>query len=32
LKSNRERLLMNWGLLSGGHPTIAGMVLIGRDL
>jgi ATP-dependent DNA helicase RecG len=31
LKSNRERLLMNWRLLSGGHPTIAGNVLFGRE-
>jgi len=31
LKSNREQLLMNWGLLSGGHPTIAGNVLFGRE-
>ncbi|MGH8064258.1 MAG: RNA-binding domain-containing protein [Candidatus Entotheonellia bacterium] len=31
LKSKRERLLMNWGLLSGGHPTIAGIILFGRD-
>ena len=31
LKSNRERLLMNWGLLSGGHPTIAGIILFGRE-
>lgn len=31
LKSNRERLLMNWGLLSGGHPTISGIVLLGRE-
>jgi ATP-dependent DNA helicase RecG len=31
LKGNRERLLMNWGLLSGGHPTIAGIVLFGRE-
>jgi ATP-dependent DNA helicase RecG len=31
LKSNRERLLMNWGLLSGDHPTIAGIVLFGRE-
>jgi ATP-dependent DNA helicase RecG len=22
---------MNWGLLSGGHPTIAGIVLFGRE-
>jgi ATP-dependent DNA helicase RecG len=31
LKSNRERLLVNWGLLSGGHPTIAGIVLFSRQ-
>jgi predicted HTH transcriptional regulator len=29
--SNREQLLMNRGLLSGGHPTIAGNVLFGRE-
>jgi ATP-dependent DNA helicase RecG len=31
LKSGRERLLVNWELLSGGHPTIAGIVLFGRE-
>jgi ATP-dependent DNA helicase RecG len=31
LKSDRERLLVNWRLLSGGHPTIAGVLLFGRD-
>lgn len=31
LKDNRERLLVNWGLLSNGHPTIAGLVLFGRQ-
>jgi ATP-dependent DNA helicase RecG len=31
LKNNRERLLTNWGLLSVGHPTIAGNVLFGRE-
>jgi ATP-dependent DNA helicase RecG len=31
LKNNRERLLANWGLLVNGHPTIAGMVLFGRE-
>lgn len=28
---DRERLLRNWGLLSGNHPTIAGIILFGRD-
>lgn len=31
LKNNRERLLENWRLLSRGHPTIAGLVLFGRQ-
>jgi ATP-dependent DNA helicase RecG len=31
LKDNPERLLTNWGLLSKGHPTIAGLVLFGRE-
>lgn len=31
LKINRERLLVNWRLLSGDHPTIAGIVLFGRE-
>lgn len=31
LASDRERLLRNWGLLSGAHPTIAGLVLFGRE-
>lgn len=26
-----ERLLRNWGLLSDGHPTVAGLVLFGRE-
>lgn len=26
-----ERLLRNWRLLSGKHPTVAGVVLFGRD-
>jgi ATP-dependent DNA helicase RecG len=26
-----DRLLLNWRLLSGNHPTIAGMVLFGRE-
>jgi ATP-dependent DNA helicase RecG len=26
-----ERLLENWGLAAGGHPTIAGLVLFGRE-
>jgi ATP-dependent DNA helicase RecG len=28
---DRTRLLRNWGLLSGDHPTVAGIVLFGRD-
>lgn len=31
LKDNPERLLTNWGLLSKGYPTIAGVVLFGRE-
>jgi len=31
LKDQPERLLTNWGLLSKGHPTIAGLVLFGRE-
>lgn len=31
LRDYQERLLMNWGLLSGGHPTIAGVILFGRE-
>jgi len=31
LQSDRERLLQNWGLLSDGHPTLAGLVLFGRE-
>lgn len=31
LKGDRERLLMNWGLLSGGHPTLAGVILFGWE-
>lgn len=31
LKDQPERLLANWGLLSKGHPTIAGLVLFGRE-
>ncbi|MEW5977423.1 MAG: RNA-binding domain-containing protein [Acidobacteriota bacterium] len=30
LADDPERLLRNWGLLSNGHPTIAGMLLFGR--
>jgi ATP-dependent DNA helicase RecG len=26
-----ERLLRSWRMISGGHPTIAGLVLFGRD-
>lgn len=28
---DRKRLLRNWGLFSGEHPTIAGIILFGRD-
>lgn len=31
LKDHPERLLTNWGLLSKGYPTIAGVVLFGRE-
>jgi ATP-dependent DNA helicase RecG len=31
LKQDRERLLVNWGLLSGGHPTIAGLLFFGWE-
>jgi len=31
LKDDPERLLVNWRLLSNGHPTIAGLILFGRD-
>jgi ATP-dependent DNA helicase RecG len=31
LKESPERLLTNWGLLTKGHPTIAGVVLFGRE-
>ena len=31
LMPGRVRLLRNWGLLSRVHPTIAGIVLFGRD-
>ena len=31
LKSEPERLLTNWGLLSHAHPTIAGIVLFAHD-
>lgn len=30
-KSERERLLTNWGLLSGGNPTVAGVVLFAHE-
>jgi ATP-dependent DNA helicase RecG len=30
-KSEPERLLTNWGLLSDGHPTVAGVVLFAHD-
>jgi len=28
---DRERLLRNWGLVVGDHPTLAGVLLFGRD-
>ncbi len=28
---DRERLLKNWGLLSRGHPTVAGLLLLGHE-
>ena len=28
---DRERLLRNWGLMVGDHPTLAGVLLFGRD-
>lgn len=31
LMLDRERLLRNWGLFSGTHPTVAGMILFGRE-
>jgi ATP-dependent DNA helicase RecG len=31
LDAEQERLLRNWGLLSGRTPTIAGLVLFGRE-
>lgn len=31
LKDARERVLTNWGLTAKGDPTIAGMVLFGRE-
>lgn len=31
LMFDRPRLLRNWRLLSGDHPTVAGIVLFGRD-
>jgi ATP-dependent DNA helicase RecG len=31
LKDQPERLLTNWGLLSKGYPTIAGLVLFGQE-
>lgn len=30
LKDNREQVLESWGMLSKGHPTVAGMILFGR--
>lgn len=31
LEVDTDRILRNWRLLSGSHPTIAGIVLFGRD-
>jgi len=31
LAGDPARLLRNWGLLAGGHPTIAGLLLFGRE-
>jgi ATP-dependent DNA helicase RecG len=31
LAEDPERLLRNWGLLANGHPTVAGMLLLGRE-
>ncbi|MCL6449774.1 MAG: putative DNA binding domain-containing protein [Acetobacteraceae bacterium] len=31
LHGDPERLLTNWGLYRNGHPTIAGLVLFGRE-
>jgi len=31
LKGEPKRLLTNWGLLSDGHPTVAGIVLFAHD-
>ncbi len=31
LGGDPPRLLRNWGLLSGGHPTLAGVLLFGRE-
>lgn len=30
LLGDHERLLENWSLISGGHPTVAGILLFGR--
>ena len=30
LKDMREQLLENWGMLTQGHPTMAGMIFFGR--
>lgn len=32
LSLDRPRLLRNWGLVSGDHPTVAGLVLFGRAI
>lgn len=31
LDPDRERLLKNWNLVENGHPTLAGVVLFGRE-
>jgi len=31
LDGDRERLLRNWGLLENSHPTLAGVLLFGRE-
>jgi len=31
LAGDPERLLRNWGLIAGGHPTVAGLLLLGRE-
>ncbi len=31
LAGDPPRLLRNWGILAGGHPTVAGLLLFGRE-